>query len=205
MNHGSCTVTMLAVMVLSGCSHVKSYEELNASHASTAFDGKMVSDMPWSIDQDSFFIAHRIEIFPSGGKEQYDNWVSRGVANFYPTFLENSEAMMESLFGSKSSGDKGEMITLSVEILSIECGWNLSGIDYVVGRSDTPYSIKLRFSLTKRETGKLLAQATTEGNKVSKNGNAYQNRARSHERANEAINMAFKSARELLQNQLIDL
>lgn len=194
---------LLVIPLINGCSITyPTYAELNQGHVSANFDERIIDDIPWSIDANSFFIAHRLEIFPYMGKEQTNNWTARVLANFYPTFSENSESLMQALFGQESAGDQSKRITLSVKILTIKCGHDPSAMDAIMWSSDMPLTITTQFTLTELETGKILAQVVTEGNKSSGIGGALNLRPRAHKRANDAINMAFQTAQTELLHSL---
>lgn len=182
-------ILILVLVLLSGCSYPV-YEDMQATHYSASFQPRVISQLKWHVNEESFFIAHKIEIFPYIHK----------YADFYSVFKSNSDALMESLFGAASTSsdpERGVMI-LSVEVLSIQTVGGYIRFD------EASFSAKIKFTLSEQIKDKesTIAEVIVHKEEKGITGGAGTFGMMAHDRANKVINSAFLSAQDLLYRQI---
>ena len=181
-------------------------DRLLALHVPIVMQSSVVSQEPWSIDGQSFMTAHSIEISTMGGNTResdkgYGGTVfERMKGDFYNLFESDANALMESLFGPRSTENSNS----SKCLLQIEIGRVHSKIP-LMGFSKAQFDIEIRFQISRIVGGQTRAyQTTINSHFESSAGSTLSAHAAAHKRATMAINKAFNDAQKELRQKLLE-
>lgn len=195
----TCVCVSITIL-LCGCAAPLSFAELNLQHKTATFKDRDIWERGWAVNRGDLVSTRAIVIYAYGGDDSSQPRKERMRADFESVFVQNSLALMRSIFGTT----RGDLTAEQAEYLLDVQVRDVHSKSAMLTIQKSVFEIEIRFRIIERgeSSETIAAETVAKGKCISSSGTAFSFHSHAHKRANDAINAAFLDGQEKLYIQM---